>query len=65
MAAMNGSDDDEPDAFGEWLATYPKARGDLDDSDWAEHDLEAAFEAGEQAGWERATEYYRTGGSFK
>jgi hypothetical protein len=59
------SEEEEPGAFSEWLADYRQSRGDLDDSGWAERDLEAAFEAGERAGWEQATEYYGTGGSFK
>lgn len=55
----------DADSFGEWLAGYSGSLPDVGDPGWAGCDLEAAFEAGEQAGWERATEYYRTGGSFK
>ena len=59
------SSDEERGPFGEWLAGYTGSPPDVGDSGWSECDLGAAFEAGEQAGWERATEYYRTGGSFK
>jgi hypothetical protein len=64
MAGMSSSDE-EPDPFGEWLAGYEGGISAVGDAGWTEHDLEAAFDAGEQAGFERATEYYRTGGSFK
>jgi hypothetical protein len=54
----------DPDPFTDWLEESD--HGDLDF--WGVFTLlhlEAAFWAGEQTGFERATEYYRTGGSFK
>lgn len=61
--ACAADDDLEPDPFGEWLEMYAAAHMDKDT--WTTEDLEAAFAGGQNDGWEAATEYYRTGGSFK
>jgi len=56
---------DQSDPFRDWLEETD--HGDLDFSGETftlEH-VEAAFYAGEQAGFERATDYYGRGGFFK
>lgn len=51
------------DPFGEWLRSYLADRER--DKPWTTTAVEEAFEAGRQVGWDEATGYYRTGGSFK
>lgn len=51
----------EPDPFGEWMRAYALAH--TDKRTWSMYDLEAAFKAGCNHGWDSAAAHY--GGFFR